>query len=61
MFFCRVCKHLQYQPNEDPWKLSDDIHQKIIPWTAEWLVFYELYQIYGEWLGPEAPHGVSGK
>jgi hypothetical protein len=50
-----------YQPAEDPWKSSDDIHRKIIPWAAEWLVFYELYLIYGKWLGPEAPHGVNGK
>jgi hypothetical protein len=50
-----------YQPSEDPWKSSDDIHRKIIPWTAEWLVFYELYLIYNKWLGPEAPHGANGK
>jgi len=35
----------------------DNIHEKIIPWIAEWLVFYELYRICGKWLGPEAPHG----
>jgi len=50
-----------YLPAEDPWKVSDNIHEKIIPWTAEWLVFYELYQICGKWLGPEAPHGVGEK
>jgi hypothetical protein len=50
-----------YQPIEDPWKPADNIHQKIIPWTAEWLVFYELFLICGKWLGPEAPHGVNGK
>ncbi len=50
-----------YEPMEDPWKRSDNIHEKIIPWTAEWLVFYELYLICGKWLGPEAPHGVGGK
>jgi len=48
-----------YQPAEDPWKTSDNIHEKIIPWTAEWLVFYELYLMCGKWLGPEAPHGVA--
>jgi hypothetical protein len=46
---------------EDPWKSSDDIHRKIIPWIAEWLVFYELYLITGKWLGPEAPHGSAPK
>jgi hypothetical protein len=50
-----------YQPNDDPWKTSDDIHEKIIPWVAEWLVFYELFLMCGKWLGPEAEHGSDGK
>ena len=47
-----------YYPKNDPWKISDDLHQKVIPWTAEWLVFYELYKIQGKWLGPESPHAL---
>jgi hypothetical protein len=47
-----------YEPCETPWKSSDSLHEKIIPWTAEWLVFYELFLICGKWLGPEAPHGI---
>src|SRR6266436_872027 len=31
-----------YFPEDDRWKISDDVHRKIIPWVAEWLVFYEL-------------------
>jgi len=50
-----------YKPAETPWKLSDNVHEKIIPWTAEWLVFYELYLMCGKWLGPEAPHDLTGK
>jgi hypothetical protein len=50
-----------YQPAEDPWNALDNIHEKIIPWTAEWLVFYELYLLCGEWLGPEAPHCSNEK
>jgi hypothetical protein len=23
----------------------------VVPWTSEWLVFYELWLITGEWLG----------
>lgn len=41
---------------EKPWKEHYRIDQKLIPWIAEWLVFYELYKETGEWLGPEAPH-----
>jgi hypothetical protein len=31
-----------YFPPEDPWRPSDNIHEKIIPWTAEWLVFLRI-------------------
>ena len=50
-----------YDPRETPWQRMDNVHQKIIPWIAEWLVYYELYLIYGKWLGPEALHGPNGK
>ena len=50
-----------YEPRDTPWKASDNLHEKIIPWTAEWLVFYELFLIYGKWLGPEAPHSTVRK
>ncbi len=45
-----------FDPRVSPWKGSYNLHETIIPWTAEWLVFYELYKIHGKWLGPEAPH-----
>jgi len=50
-----------YKPAEQPWKITDLIHEKIIPWTAEWLVFYELYLLCGKWLGPEAEHDAIGE
>jgi hypothetical protein len=31
--------------------------ETIVPWTAEWLYFYELWQVHGKWLAPESPHG----
>jgi hypothetical protein len=31
--------------------------ETIIPWTAEWLYFYELWRVCGTWLAPEAPTG----
>ncbi|OOM05691.1 hypothetical protein [Clostridium saccharobutylicum] len=33
------------------------ISETIIPWTAEWLFFYEKWLDSGIWWGPEAPHG----
>ena len=46
-----------YYPLEDPWSDKKNIHDTIIPWTAEWLVYYELFLLTGKWLGPEQPHG----
>jgi len=50
-----------YDYREQPWMFDDDLHEKIIPWTAEWLVYYELFKLEGKWLGPEAPHGNTAK
>lgn len=50
-----------YDYRESPWSEKMMIHETIIPWTAEWIVFYELWEITGEWLGPVAPHGASEK
>jgi hypothetical protein len=44
-----------------PWKWQNNLHETIIPWTAEWLVYYELFLVFGKWLGPEAEHGNSTK
>ena len=45
-----------YHPPTQPWSGANDMHKTIIPWTAEWLVYYELYLSEGKWLGPEIPH-----
>lgn len=46
-----------YDNRVAPWRPSDFISLSIIPWIAEWIVLFELYQIYGTWLAPEALHG----
>ncbi len=46
-----------FHPPTQPWSGAYDLHKTIIPWTAEWLVYYELYLTEGKWLGPEVPHG----
>lgn len=33
------------------------IADTIIPWTSEWLYFYEHWMSTGSWLGTEAAHG----
>ncbi len=45
-----------YDPQQTPWRGTNNLHETIIPWIAEWIVFYELYLIEGKWLGPEASH-----
>ena len=45
-----------FYPKDEPWKSTFRVADKIIPWVAEWLVFYELYKIDGVWYGKSAPH-----
>ena len=45
-----------YYPVESPWKHTDNLHEKIIPWTSEWLLFYEIYLLEGKWLGKSVAH-----
>jgi len=37
------------------------IADTIVPWTSEWLYFYEHWMSTGSWLGTEAPHGPGIK
>lgn len=46
-----------YYPGDMIWNSTLHLHNTIIPWTAEWLIFYELYQITGKWEHPYVPHG----
>ena len=50
-----------FDHRDRPWSAMDDLHATIIPWTAEWLVLYELFLVCGKWLGPETAHGTSPK
>jgi hypothetical protein len=50
-----------YDWREMPWRTEMKIHETIIPWTAEWLVFYEIWKLTGSWLGAESSHGVGEK
>lgn len=36
---------------------EDFIADTIVPWTSEWLYFYECWVTSGVWLGAEVPHG----
>ncbi|PYJ64114.1 MAG: hypothetical protein DME24_00075 [Verrucomicrobia bacterium] len=48
-----------YDWRAQPWQKNWHLHQTIIPWMAEWLVFYELWLLTGKWLGKSAAHRKS--
>jgi len=41
-----------WDPKEMFWTPEMSIATTIIPWTSEWLLFFEYWQISGEFLGP---------
>jgi hypothetical protein len=43
-----------YYPREKPWRRDMLIAETIIPWTALWLYYYELWLDTGKWLGPSS-------
>lgn len=49
-----------YYPKENPWRKDMLIAETIIPWTALWLYYYELWLDTGKWLGPSS-HASDSK
>jgi hypothetical protein len=45
-----------YWPDGEQFNADMYLAETILPWSSEWLTYYELWQITGEWAGPEAPH-----
>jgi len=48
-----VCLHY---PPDGNWTPNHFVSQTIVPWTAEWLAFYEIWRKTGIWYGPEKEH-----
>lgn len=48
-----LCLHY---PKDYDWTSEKYISDTIVPWTSEWLWFYENWCITGKWFGDEAPH-----
>jgi len=40
-----------YSPSKKEWKPTQYIISTIIPWASEWLYYYELWLIDGNWYG----------
>jgi hypothetical protein len=49
---------LYYDP-DGSWHSGLHLAETIIPWTAEWLYFYEQWLATGQWYGPAAPHSPA--
>lgn len=43
-----------FYPKESPWRQDMLIATTILPWTALWLGYYELWLDTGKWLGPSS-------
>lgn len=41
-----------FDPDGGEWSASDLIATTTVPWTAEWVAYYELWHLTGEWLAP---------
>ena len=52
----RLCLYL---PNNGEWAPSKPIATTIVPWTAVWLYYYEVWRATGEWLGGGEEPGES--
>jgi hypothetical protein len=45
-----------YYPKDYSWTPYMLISQTIVPWTALWLLFYEIWLDTNHWYGPEVTH-----
>lgn len=45
-----------YYPRDESWTRHKHLADTIVPWAAEWLLFYEIWLVTKRWFGPEAPH-----
>ncbi|MBR2536522.1 MAG: hypothetical protein IKE66_10665 [Hyphomicrobium sp.] len=41
-----------FDPEGREWCPADLIAETTIPWASEWLLYYELWHLTGEWLAP---------
>lgn len=50
-----------FDPDGNEWSESDLIAETTIHWAAEWLNYYELWHLFGEWLGPSVGYESFGQ
>lgn len=45
-----------FYPLNREWDWSMEIARTIVPWTVEWLLYFEIWEATGEWSGGGAEH-----
>lgn len=50
-----------FDPNGLEWKPTDLIAETTLYWTTEWLLYYELWHLTGEWLAPGVGYESVGR
>lgn len=48
-----------YKNAEFKWREDLLISDYIVPFTASWLYFHEVYELTGNWYGPESAHATG--
>ncbi len=48
-----------FAPSQREWSKDKSIAQTIVPWAVEWLFYYEIWFVTGEWLGGGIEHSGS--
>ena len=51
-----LCLH---DPETGEWNNTMLIADTTVPWASEWLHHYEIWHLYGEWRGANAPGPIS--
>lgn len=47
---------LYYSP-EEPWGHDKHLYSHIVPWVHEWILYYEIYKLSGQWEHPAVHPG----
>lgn len=45
-----------FDPSETKWKDTNKLSEYTIPWTIEWILYYEIWKHTGKWEGKESKH-----
>ena len=54
----KLCLHY---PPEKKWHARQPLARTIVPWAAEWLFHYEIWQVTGMWNGGGIEHNIVVK